>query len=73
MVLYNLSTQARKSATVTILLMLSLMVSGCVSQSQAIPTWPTNLEVIQLSDGGVCLSPESARRLAEYRADLESL
>lgn len=58
---------------VTILLALLLVtLTGCASQTQVTPTWPA-LDVIELSDGGVCLSPDSAMKLAEYRALLESL
>jgi hypothetical protein len=37
------------------------------------PTWPTNLNVTKMSDGGVCLDEESAVRLAEFRADIEAM
>lgn len=55
------------------LLLMVMMITSCSSLTSHTPSWPTNLEVIKLSDGGVCLSPESAKRLAEFRADLESL
>ncbi len=64
----------RKSAIMpTIALMLSLMVAGCTAVSSPSKTWPTNLNVIALSDGGICMDADSARRLAEFRADLEAL
>jgi hypothetical protein len=49
------------------------MMMGCSSLTKPSPTWPTNLKVISLSDGGICLDAESARRLAEFRADLEAI
>ncbi|MGI0120247.1 hypothetical protein [Zooshikella sp. RANM57] len=55
-----------------LLLQLLIMMTGCSLHLQHIPSWP-KLDVIQLSDGGVCLSPDSARKLARYRAELESL
>lgn len=55
-----------------ILLPVLLMVGSCSTANNRSVTWPTNLEVIKLSDGGVCLSPESAKRLAEFKAHLES-
>lgn len=64
-------TVAAKKTTLIVLLMPLLMASGCSSLTHRSPTWPTNLNVIELSDGGVCLDAESARRLAEFRADLE--
>lgn len=36
-------------------------------------TWPQNLSVIELSDGGVCFDAESAKRLRDFKADLEAL
>ena len=54
-------------------LTLLLTVVGCSSLTSHTVTWPNNLEVIKLSDGGVCLSPESAVRLAELKTDIESL
>ena len=55
-----------------ILLPLCLMVGGCSNLISPSPSWPTNLEVTELSDGGVCFSPDSAKRLAEFKADLEA-
>lgn len=54
------------------LLGLSLMAVMSCSVMSPSPTWPTKLKTIQLSDGGICLSPESALRLAEFRAELEA-
>ncbi|WP_221073187.1 hypothetical protein [Vibrio alfacsensis] len=57
-----------------ILLLLSLiLMNGCASPRQALPSWPANLKVIELSDGGVCLDKDSAIRLAELRAQLEAM
>lgn len=64
---------AKRSLLLMTLLALSLMVAGCVSPAKTIPPWPTNLDVIEMSDGGVCLDRNSAVRLAEYKADLEAL
>lgn len=66
-------TEAKKLMRLTILLMLLQTVAACASLISHTPTWPANLEVIKLSDGGICLSPESAVRLAEFKAELESL
>lgn len=67
------STGTSQKKRLMILLALSLMVASCTSQSNRSVTWPQNLEVIQLSDGGVCLSPESAKELAQLRISLEAL
>jgi hypothetical protein len=53
--------------------MLSLMVAGCASPTSHSVSWPTNLNVITLIDGGVCLDKDSAIRLAELRAQLEAM
>ncbi|CAH9011924.1 conserved hypothetical protein [Vibrio phage 168E36-1] len=53
-----------------ILLILSVM-AGCSTSSTL--TWPTNLEIAKTNDGWVCLSPEATIRLAELRAEIESL
>lgn len=63
----------RRMITLITVLTLSLMVEACSTVTKPSPTWPTNLNVIELSDGGVCLDATSARRLAELRADLEAL
>lgn len=63
----------RNVMQLTMLLTLSLTVSGCSILSKPTPTWPTNLDVISLSDGGICLSPESAVRLAEFKAEFEAM
>ena len=68
-----LSTALIKSVRRVTLLPLLLMVAGCSSLTSHSPTWPTGLTVIELSDGGVCMDAESARRLAEFRAELEAL
>ncbi|MGR5294753.1 hypothetical protein ACPV5U_08605 [Vibrio mediterranei] len=54
------------------MLMCSLMVAGCSTATRPLPTYPTNLNVIELSDGGVCFDADSATRLKEFRADLEA-
>lgn len=61
----------RKSLMITLLMPL-LMVAGCSSPTKPSPTFPTNMNVIQLADGGVCLDAESAKRLADFRAELEA-
>ena len=65
-ILYAINRK-RKMMQLIMLLMLSLTVAGVRSLISHTPTWPANLEVIKLSDGGICLSPESAVRLAEFR------
>ena len=54
-------------------LTLLLMAAGCTSLTSRTPTWPTNLNVTELSDGSVCFTKDSAVRLAEFKADLEAL
>lgn len=53
-----------------ILLSLFLMVEGCTLVSRPLPTYPQNLNVIKLSDGGVCLDAASAIRLVELQNQL---
>ena len=53
--------------------LLSSSAIGCSSQINHSMTWPQNLNAIELSDGGVCFDAESARRLAEFKADLEAM
>ena len=55
-----------------LMVLLSSSVIGCSSQTSHSKTWPQNLNVIELSDGGICLDAESTRRLAEFKADLEA-
>lgn len=62
-----------KRMRLMLLLPLLLMAASCSSLTNHSPTWPQNLKVISLSDGGVCLSPDSAIRLAELKAELEAL
>lgn len=66
-------TCVKRRSILTTLLALSLMVVGCSSLPNRSVTWPTKLNVINLSDGGICLDAESAKRLAELRADIEAL
>ncbi|MFL9806306.1 hypothetical protein AB6D40_022640 [Vibrio cyclitrophicus] len=63
----------RSVITRIMLVMLSLMVAGCASPTSHSVSWPTNLNVITLIDGGVCLDKDSAIRLAELRAQLEAM
>lgn len=57
-----------------ILLLLSLiLMTACTSLTRPLPSWPQNLTVIELSDGGVCLDKGSAIRLAEFKAQLEAI
>lgn len=65
-------TLRRRKMHLLILLLLSVMVVGCSNQRQASLTWPQNLNVIELSDGGVCFDEESAKRLVELKAMLEA-
>lgn len=62
-----------KKMLLMIPLTLLLMVAGCASLTSPTPTWPTNLNVTELSDGSVCFDHNSAVRLAEFKADLEAL
>lgn len=68
-----LTIEKRNAMRLIMLLTLSPMVAACSSLSNHSPTWPVNLNVIQLSDGGICLDKESAIRLSELIADLERL
>ncbi len=56
-----------------ILLLTSLTLTACSNQTKALPSFPMELNVISLSDGGICLDAESARRLAEYKALVNSI
>lgn len=67
-----LSIVRKRKMLLMILLPLCLMVGGCSNLISPSPSWPTNLEVTELSDGGVCFSPDSAKHLAEFKADLEA-
>ncbi|MCU8203899.1 hypothetical protein M2H09_01195 [Vibrio vulnificus] len=58
---------------VMILVSTLLMVVGCSTVRNPSPTWPTNLNVIELKDGGICLDKASAEKLAEFKADLEAI
>lgn len=50
-----------------------LMVVGCSTVRHRSPTWPTNLNVIELKGGGICLDKASAQKLAEFKAELEAI
>ncbi len=50
-----------------------LTVVGCSTVRNPSPTWPTNLNVIELKEGGICLDKASAEKLAEFKADLEAI
>ncbi|CAL9957056.1 hypothetical protein VPH1254_0024 [Vibrio phage 1254] len=60
-----------KLAMLLTMLVILLATAGCSTSSTL--TWPTNLEIAKTNDGWVCLSPEAAIRLAELRAEIESL
>lgn len=49
-----------------------VFVVGC-SVTHSSPSYPNSMNVTVLSDGGVCFDAESAKRLAELRAELEKL
>ncbi|MGY6509078.1 hypothetical protein ACXIUH_08920 [Vibrio parahaemolyticus] len=49
-----------------------LMVAGCASQSSQPPSWPPNLNITLMSDGGVCFDKESASRLSDFKTQLEA-
>lgn len=69
---YLMQLIARTNETqLMILLTLLLMVAGCSTARKPSPMYPTNLEVIVTKDNWVCLSPESAKRLAELKAEME--
>ena len=68
-----LTIEKRNATRLMTLLILSPMMVACSSLSNHSPTWPANLNAIQLSDGGICLDKDSAVRLAELKADLESI
>lgn len=65
-------TLLRKRTQLIMLPIICLMVVGCSSLANHSPTWPTNLTTIQLNDGGVCFDADSAVRLSEFKAELES-
>lgn len=67
-------TEAIKRKCLMMPLTLSLtMIAGCSTLTSKSATYPANLEVVITNDDWVCLSPESARRLSEFRADLEAI
>ena len=69
-----LGIDIKQRKALAILLSLSLtMMTGCSSRASHSKTWPTNLNVISLSDGGICMDKESAKRLAEFKSYLEQL
>lgn len=53
--------------------LLSLLATGCSILKSHSPTFPSDLNLISLSDGGVCMDSESVRRLAEFKAELERM
>ncbi len=56
-----------------LLVSILLMVVSCSAVRKPSPMWPTNLTVIELADGGLCLDRASAEKLAAFKAELESL
>ncbi|WP_162809593.1 hypothetical protein [Vibrio cholerae] len=56
-----------------LLVSILLMVVSCSTVRKPSPMWPTNLTVIELADGGLCLDRASAEKLAAFKAELESL
>lgn len=62
----------KKKMLLVPLLIMSLMVGGCGVAKKPFPTYPQNLNVIKLSDGGFCVDRVSAEKLATLRAELES-
>lgn len=56
-----------------ILLLFLLTMVGCTNLTRPSLTFPENLNVIQLSDGGVCLDSESAKALAVFKAQYEAI
>ena len=60
-----------KKLRITLLMSLTVM-AGCSSQMNHSPVFPQNLNVIELSDGGICLDAESARNLAKFKAEYEA-
>jgi hypothetical protein len=69
----HLIAQRKKGMQMMLLALSLIMIAGCSSQINHSLTWPSNLNVIQLSDGGACLDAQSAIRLAELRADIEAM
>ena len=66
-------TESESVMRLITLLAISPLVAGCVGQTRQSVTYPNNLEVIVTKDDWVCLSPDSARRLSEFKADLEAM
>lgn len=58
--------------TLAMLLATWLMAVGCASQSSPPPSWPPNLNVTLMSDGGVCFDKDSAARLSDFKTQLEA-
>ncbi|WP_274882432.1 hypothetical protein [Vibrio harveyi] len=67
------TTRKQRLLTLLTLLLTVAMVNGCSSLANHSKTWPVDLNVIELSNGGICMDADSARRLAEFKADLEAL
>lgn len=65
--------EAKRKMRPIILVSFCLVVASCTSLIQPTPTFPEKLNVTILSDGGLCMDAESAKRLAEFKADLEAL
>lgn len=61
----------KKMRLMILLIILPTAVMSCTA-TNPLPTYPANLNVIKLNDGGVCFDKESAIRLSEFKADLEA-
>ena len=66
------STEGASVMRLITLLAISLTVVGCGGLKRQSVAYPNNLDVIVTKDDWVCLSPDSARRLSEFKADLEA-
>ncbi|AYO17087.1 hypothetical protein D0812_22115 [Vibrio owensii] len=69
----TVATKWQRRKTLLIPLLTVAMASGCSSLTNHSKTWPVDLNVIELSDGGICMDEPSAKRLAEFKAELEAI
>lgn len=67
----RITVDVKKKLQISLLSLLPMVVA-CSTAIKPSPTYPANLTVIELSDGGVCLDATSALRLADFKAELEA-
>ena len=68
----QLIVNVKKIMQTTLLILSVTAVMSCTA-TKHLPNYPSNLNMISLSDGGVCFDVQSTKKLAEFRAELENL